>query len=463
MPIHLTDTATRSKRSFQPGDPSRVTLYVCGPTVYDRAHIGNFRPAVVFDTLFRLLRQTYGAEHVLYARNITDIDDKIIAKAVAGGEAMAAITARFEAIYQDDLRGLNVLPPSFEPHATAHVGDMIAMMQTLEAAGHAYAAPSGLFFSVASMADYGKLAQRPREEQLAAARTEAAPDKRDPADFALWKAAKPGEPEDALYDSPWGRGRPGWHIECSAMSAATLGETIDIHGGGLDLIFPHHENEIAQSECAHGKPFVRYWLHNGFLDFSGQKMSKSEGNVVLVNDLLKQWPGEVIRHALLSAHYRAPLDWTPDLLAQSRTTLNRLYGALRRVWDAVGAKPRTDALGVLAALHDDLNTPEAFAALSALAGEANSAADRGDRDGMAQARADLLASGALLGLLEQSPQDWEQGGDAELRARVEALIAQRLSARKAKDWAQADRIRDELGALGVEIMDGPTGTTWRKV
>jgi cysteinyl-tRNA synthetase len=287
------------------------------------------------------------------------------------------------------------------------------------------------------------------------------PDKRDPADFALWKFAKTGEPEDAIWDSPWGRGRPGWHIECSAMAAKHLGKTIDIHGGGIDLQFPHHENEIAQSECAHGEVMANYWLHNGFLDMGGEKMSKSLGNVVLMHDLLKQWPGEVLRFAMLSGHYRAPLDWTKDLLKQAKATLDRIYGALRRVWDADGGEARDT--GVLRALEDDLNTPEALAELSRLAGEANTAADQKDEAAMANAKANLLAAGKLLGLLTLTPKDWEQGGDNDENARIDALVQARVDARANKDWAEADRIRNELAAEGIEIMDGAGGSTWRRV
>ncbi|MEL6258570.1 MAG: cysteine--tRNA ligase [Pseudomonadota bacterium] len=461
MSIRLYNTLARSKQIFEPLNPDRVTMYVCGPTVYDRAHIGNFRPAVVFDTLFRLLRAEFGEAAVAYARNITDIDDKIITKALEAGVAMSDITLKYTDIYREDLAALNVLDPTYEPTATGHLSDMIEMMRTLEERGHAYATSSGLFFEVATMADYGKLSRRPRDEQIAGARVDVVEEKRDPADFALWKAAKPDEPEDAVYDSPWGPGRPGWHIECSAMSKAVLGETIDIHGGGIDLQFPHHENEIAQSECANGAPYVRFWMHNGFLDMGGEKMSKSLGNVVRLSDLKADWPGEVIRLALLSAQYRAPLDWTGDLLDQSRATLNRLYGALRRVWREADVDPQDT--GVRDALRDDLNTPEAFAALAKLAGDANTAADKSDFPAMGQAKADLLAAGALLGLLQSTPDDWEKGGDEDDRARIDALVQARIDARAARNWAEADKIRDDLAAEGIEIMDGPEGSTWRRM
>ena len=459
--IRLYNTPERAKQIFEPLNKSRVTLYVCGPTVHNRAHIGNFRPVIVFDTLFRLLRETYGADHVVYARNITDIEDKIIARCGELGVGRVELTRKYASIYADDGAALNALPPSIVPWATDHVDGMIEITAALIAKGHAYVGASGVWFSVPSMENYGRLSGRKPGDNEAGARVAVDPDKRDPADFALWKFAKPGEPDDAIWDSPWGRGRPGWHIECSAMARAHLGETIDIHGGGIDLVFPHHENEIAQSECAHGKLFARYWMHNGFLDMSGEKMSKSLGNVVMIGDLLEDWHGEVIRFAMLSAHYRAPLDWTTDLLKQSKTTLDRVYGALRRVWAAEGGSASHG--GVRAALSDDLNTPEALAVLAGLASAANTAADKGDTSAMEQARADLLAAGDLLGLLQMTPEAWEKGGDAGDTARIDALLEERLAARRAKDWARADAIRDQLAAEGVEIMDGPQGSTWRRI
>lgn len=461
MTIRLYDTAAREKRVFKPQDPKRVTMYVCGPTVYNYAHIGNARPPIVFDVLRRLLIRSYGAEAVVYARNITDIEDKIIKASLETGEPIADITKKFAGIYNDDTAALNVLPPSIEPWATGHVPEMIDMIGKLVRKGYAYVGKEGVWFSVKQMPDYGKLSGRKLEDNEAGARVEVDADKRDPADFALWKFAKPGEPEDAIWDSPWGRGRPGWHIECSAMAAKHLGKTIDIHGGGIDLQFPHHENEIAQSECAHGEVMANYWLHNGFLDMGGEKMSKSLGNVVLVHDLLQKWPGEVLRLAMLSGHYRAPLDWTEDLLKQAKTTLDRIYGALRRVWEADGGEARDT--GVVRALEDDLNTPEALAELSRLAGEANTAADQKDAAAMANAKANLLAAGKLLGLLTQSPKDWEQGSDEDGNARIDALVQARVDARANKDWAEADRIRNELAAEGIEIMDGAGGSTWRRV
>jgi len=461
MTLRIHDTAARKKRVFEPQDPRRITLYVCGPTVYNYAHIGNARPPVVFDVLRRLLMAKYGEDAVVYARNITDIEDKIIAAALETGEPISAITEKYAAIYNADIAALNVIPPSIEPWATAHVPEMIAIIEKLVRKEYAYVGKTGVWFSVPSMPDYGALSGRKPEDNEAGARVAVDEDKRDPSDFALWKFAKPGEPEDAIWDSPWGRGRPGWHIECSAMAEKHLGRTIDIHGGGVDLVFPHHENEIAQSECAHGEQLARYWMHNGFLDMGGEKMSKSLGNIVTVHDLLKDWPGEVLRLALLSAHYRAQLDWTEDLLKQAKATLDRIYGALRRVWEAEGGK--ATYRGVRNALEDDLNTPEALAALSAIASAANTAADQNDAEMMAATRADLLAAGQLLGLLTHTPKAWEQGESSDENARIDGLVQARVDARTAKDWAEADRIRKALAEEGVEIMDGPQGSTWRRV
>ena len=456
MDLRLHNTLTREKETFSPQNPQRVTMYVCGPTVYSYAHIGNARPPVAFDVLFRLLRERYGADHVVYAANITDVDDKIITAAAEAGKPIAEITALYERIYREDMGALGVIEPTFRPHATEHVGGMIEIIETLVEKGHAYEGQNGVLFHVPSMADYGKLSGRSRDDMVAGARVEVDGGKKDPADFALWKAAKPGEPPEARWPSPWGEGRPGWHIECSAMAKAVLGETLDIHAGGLDLIFPHHENEIAQSECAHGKPMARYWLHNGFLSMDSEKMSKSLGNVKLVHDLLKEWDGETLRLALMSGHYRQPLDFTASLLTQSKATLDRLYNALRRMdvdADEVGAPH-----GLMAALCDDLNTPLALAELAALATEANKA----EPFEWPRLKGQMLAAGALLGLLQQDPEDWARG-DASEAERIDALVAGRVAARKAKDFAEADRIRKELAAEGIEIMDGPEGSTWRRV
>lgn len=456
MDLFLTNTLTRTKDLFTPADPKRVTMYVCGPTVYNPAHLGNFRPPVVFDTLFRLLRHLYGPEHVVYARNYTDIDDRIIAKANAAGVSIASVTEPLARLYQTNGDALNVLRPTYEPRATDHVDGMIALTQRLIDCGCAYTVGSGVYFCVAADSDYGKLSRRNQDDLLAGARVDGEDDKRSPSDFALWKAAKPGEPS---WAAPFGAGRPGWHIECSAMIAATLGETIDIHAGGVDLIFPHHENEIAQSESDTGKPLARFWLHNGFLDMNGVKMSKSLGNVVLVNDLLHQWHGEAIRLGLLSAHYRAPLDFTDDLLAQSRASLHRLYGALMRL-EAVEAAQRGTPPALVEALCDDLNTPKAMAVLADLATAANTAKKPA---AMAEAKADLLHAGALFGVLAKSPQAWFQHGDPAEIAEIERLVAERSEARAAKDWGAADALRARLANMGVDVLDGPTGSSWRRL
>jgi cysteinyl-tRNA synthetase len=434
--IRLHDTMSREKRVFAPADPDRVTMYVCGPTVYNRAHIGNARPAVVFDTLARLLRHVYGPEALVYARNVTDVDDKIIDAARSEGVAPSVITDRFERHYNDDMAALGVEPPSIAPHATEHVPNMIAMISGLIDAGNAYEADGHVLFHVPSDPDYGALGRRDRDAMIAGARVEVASYKKDPADFVLWK---PSSPEMIGWESPWGRGRPGWHIECSAMIEAHLGLTIDIHGGGLDLIFPHHENELAQSRCAHaGSPLARYWMHNGFLSMAdGEKMSKSLGNVVSVGDLLGQGhKGEVLRLALLSAHYRQPLEWSTQLIAQSKATLDRLY---RSAGEAVAGQLDK---GVVDALADDLNTPLALARLSAIEDSAS-----------------LRASAALLGLLGESGTDWFQGKQDE---GVEALISARAEAKQRRDFAEADRIRAELASQGILLEDSPAGTTWRR-
>ena len=453
MPIRLSDTLAGEKRIFVPRDKSRVTMYLCGPTVYSTAHIGNFRPPVVFDTLFRLLRRAYGEANVLFARNFTDIDDKIIEAANQRGEPISDVTAHFTARYLADSAALNILPPTFSPTATGHVDEMLRLIGALVDRGHAYATANGVNFHVPSMPNYGRLSGRSQSDLRVGARVEADDTKRDPADFALWKAAKPGEP---AWDSPWGAGRPGWHIECSAMIEAVLGSPIDIHMGGQDLIFPHHENEIAQSECAHGRPLANYWLHNGFLSMASEKMSKSLGNVVKVNELLVSYPGEVIRFALLSAHYRAPLDWTDDLLKQARATLDRIYNALRRVAHIKATPMQPQA--VLDALCDDLNTPEALAAFSGLATALNKAESQ---DEQAALKGELLAAADLLGLLNTDPEVWARGDQGEAM-RIDALIAQRLAARKAKNFAESDRLRDSLAAEGIEIMDSASGSTWRR-
>ena len=456
MPLQLYNTATRRKEIFEPIDPDNVRVYVCGPTVYDLAHIGNARPVIVFDVLFRLLRRHYGEAHVRYVRNITDIDDKINAAAKANGESIRELTERTAAAFHQDVAALNCLPPTVEPRATEHIPRIIHMIETLIASEHAYRAESHVLFSIASDPDYGKLSGRPRDEMIAGARVEIAPYKKDPADFVLWKPSPPDLPG---WDSPWGRGRPGWHIECSAMSEAHLGDSFDIHGGGLDLIFPHHENEIAQSTCAHdGAPFARYWLHNGFVTLEGEKMAKSVGNVRTIRAVLAEAPGEAARHAMLMSHYRDPLDWTGDRLEQAKHTLDRFYLGLRGV---AAIEPDGSALshGVAAALDDDLNTPLALVALHDLLGELNRAVSDADK---AELKGALLAGGAMLGLLQQDPDTWLQG-DSDQSAEIDALIAQRLASRAAKNFPEADRIRTELAMRGILLEDKPGGKTeWRR-
>jgi cysteinyl-tRNA synthetase len=475
LSLVLYNTLRRAKETFVPRDLERIGMYVCGPTVYDRAHIGNARPVIVFDALYRLLRRRYGADHVAYVRNITDVDDKINAAAKANGEPIEALTARTTQAFHEDIAALNVLPPDVEPRATAHIGEMIAMIALLIARGHAYVAEGHVLFEVASDPSYGKLSNRSREEMIAGARVEIAPYKKDPADFVLWKPSVPDLPG---WDSPWGRGRPGWHIECSAMSRKHLGETIDIHGGGVDLVFPHHENEVAQSECAHGAPFARFWVHNGFLTVNGEKMSKSLGNFITIEDALRLAPGEVIRAFMLGTHYRQPIDWTEDALKQARAALDRFYTALRNAAD-VAAEPGTVDPEVDAALDDDLNTPLALQALHRLAGELNKATAASEQ---ARFKASLLASGDLLGLLQVDPETWFKGnvvsGAGALRAgaatiagsitvssevkEIDRLIAERNAARQRKDFAAADRIRAELAAQGIVLEDKAGTTTWRR-
>jgi cysteinyl-tRNA synthetase len=434
--IRLYDTLTRQKRDFVPADPKRITMYVCGPTVYGRAHVGNARPAVVFDTLARLIRHEFGADSLVYARNVTDVDDKIIAAAEAEGVEPSIITERYEQHYLEDMRALGVRDPDLAPHATQEIGPMIAMIEKLVAGEYAYVAQGHVLFDVTKDPAYGILSHRDREQMIAGARVEVAPYKRDPADFVLWK---PSAADVIGWDSPWGRGRPGWHLECSAMIATHLGETIDIHGGGLDLVFPHHENEIAQSRCAHGgAALARYWVHNGFVDMGSEKMSKSLGNIVTPAELLAQGHrGETLRLALLSAHYRSPLPWTEALIDQSKTILDRLY---RTAGDAAPGQIDRE---VVEALSDDLNTPAALARLQAIDDAAT-----------------LSASAGLLGLLSESADKWFRGGADDVA--IEDRIAERAAAKKTRDFATADRIRDELKADGIVLEDGPSGTTWRR-
>jgi cysteinyl-tRNA synthetase len=456
VPLTLYNTLTRRKEVFEPIDPARVRMYVCGPTVYDFAHIGNARPAIVFDVLYRLLRHHYGAEHVTYVRNITDIDDKINKAARDNHETIRDVTERTAKAYHEDVAALGNLSPSQEPRATEHVPKMIAIIETLIAGGHAYVAEGHVLFSVGSMKDYGKLSRRSQDELLAGARIDVAPYKRDPGDFVLWKPSTPDLPG---WESPWGRGRPGWHIECSAMAETFLGETFDIHGGGLDLIFPHHENEIAQSECAHGgKPLARHWMHNAFVNFEGEKMSKSLGNFRTIRDVLAQAPGEAARYAMLTAHYRDPIDFTAERLHQAKQNLDRYYLALRGVEAVAPVAGSILPDPVRAALEDDLNTPLALSALHELLTELNKASDRGTK---ARLKSALLSAGLVLGLLQQDPEAWLRGdGDG---AEIESVIAARNAARKARNFTEADRIRADLALKGIVLEDKPDGTTlWRR-
>jgi len=455
------NTLTRSKDPFEPIDPGHVRMYVCGPTVYDRAHIGNARPVVVFDTLYRLLKRTY--PRVTYARNITDVDDKINARAKESGRSIREITEETAGWYHDDMAALNALPPDVEPRATEHIAEMIALISVLVEKGHAYAAEGHVLFSVASMPDYGALSRRSRDEMIAGARVEVAPYKKDPGDFVLWKPSTDDLPG---WESPWGRGRPGWHIECSAMSGKYLGTSFDIHGGGQDLVFPHHENEIAQSTCAHGAgTFARYWMHNGYLMVDGEKMSKSLGNFFTVHDLLDKAPGEAIRLTLLATHYHQPLNWTDDGLAQAKQTLDRFYGALGKVEDVApdDAAAEPFLAPVLEALNDDLNTPAAIAAMHDIVTRLNKAEGRKEPAALKSA---LLQAGGLMGLLAASPEDWRRGAGVPTSglddAAIEAMVAARTAARAARDFAEADRLRRELAEAGILLEDGAGGTLWRR-
>ena len=456
MDIRLYNNLHRRLEAFSPLDPQRVTMYLCGPTVYNYVHIGNARGPVVFDVLAKMLRRRY--PRLVYARNITDVDDKINAAALEQGVPISTITDKFTAVYRDDMARLGVAPQDVEPHATAHIGEIITMIETLISSGHAYAADGHVLFSVASFPDYGKLSRRPVDEMLAGARVEVAPYKRDPGDFVLWK---PSPPELPGWESPWGIGRPGWHIECSAMAATHLGDTIDIHAGGVDLQFPHHENELAQSTCAHGgKVFARFWLHNGMLNFGGTKMSKSLGNVSVLHELLGSQPPEALRYALLSAQYRQPLDWSDALIDQCIRTLDRLYGTLRDLADVTATAIDGLPTAVEAALCDDLNTPAVLAELSRLAGEARIATDESKKQRL---KGELLAAGEILGLLQQDPAAWfSRGGNADEDSRIQAIVDERNAAKKARDFTRADALRDQLAREGVLLEDTAQGVRWRR-
>jgi len=460
--IRLYNTLTRSKEPLRTERPGRVTMYVCGPTVYNYAHIGNARPAVVFDVLARLLRHDY--REVIYARNFTDVDDKINAAAAACGLPISALTDRYIAAYHEDMQALGVLTPDLEPRVTEHIPAIIEFVQTLIARGHAYVEQGHVLFHVPSYPAYGQLSGRRTEDMLAGARVEVAPYKRDPMDFVLWKPSTPDLPG---WESPWGRGRPGWHIECSAMIGQHLGHTIDIHGGGQDLVFPHHENEIAQGTCAHGLLYCRTWVHNSFVTVDGRKMSKSLGNVLLVRDLLDQAPGEAIRVALLSTHYRRPLDWTEQRLRAARQTLTRFYESLSTAAHTAVLPQAEPDPAVLAALRNDLNVPGALARLHVLLTELDDAETDAQR---AQAKSVLLASSAILGLLQQPP----RAALAALRPaasircaqspegiRIETLVAEREQARRDRNFAKADALREQLEAAGFVVTDTPTGPLLR--
>jgi len=450
MELKLYDTLTREKRAFAPLDPANVRMYVCGPTVYDYAHIGNARPVIVFDVLYRLLRHLYGPEHVKYVRNITDVDDKINARAAERGISIRELTEETYANFKSDVQALGCMPPTVEPRATEHIEEMKTLIERLVREGHAYVAEGHVLFNVPSMPDYGQLSKRPLDEMIAGARVEVAPYKKDAQDFVLWKPSKPGDPawpSPCSIDVP---GRPGWHIECSAMSWKHLGETFDIHGGGIDLVFPHHENEIAQSRCAFHTPVMaNYWMHNGFLQVEGEKMSKSLGNFVTIHELLKDWPGEVVRFAMLQTHYRQPINWTVAGLRDAQKVLDHWYVLTAECEPGYVCSDAVDAL------LDDLNTPKAFAALHELRAES--------AKGAKPAAACLKASGQLIGLLQHRAEEWSSFRPASMEideAAVARLIEARAAARKAKDFKESDRIRDELTSMGVVLKDSKEGTTW---
>jgi len=450
MELKLYDTLTREKRVFTPLDPARVRMYVCGPTVYDLAHIGNARPVIVFDVLFRLLRYIYGKEQVTYVRNVTDVDDKINARAAERAITIGQLTKETYEIFRSDVQALGCLDPTYEPRATEYIEPMKELIERLLKSDHAYVAENNILFHVPSMKDYGRLSNRSLDEMIAGARVEVAPYKKDPQDFVLWKPSKPGEP---AWPSPGGiktPGRPGWHIECSAMSWKHLGETFDIHGGGIDLVFPHHENEIAQSRCAfHAPVMANFWMHNGFLQVEGEKMSKSLGNFVTIHELLRDWPGEVVRATMLQTQYRQPISWTVAGLREAQKNLDHWYELTADV------RPGYLCADVLDALYDDLNTPRAFAALHELRSEA--------AKGSKSATEGLKASAYLIGLLQLPADDWRAFRPASVsidETKIVNLIEARAAARAAKDFKESDRIRDELAAMGVVLKDSKDGTTW---
>ena len=458
QPLLLYNTLKREKQVFEPQDPERVTLYVCGPTVYNFAHIGNARPPVVFDLLHRILSLRY--PNVIYARNITDVDDKINAAAAEQNVPIDVISKRYSDAYHQDMAALGIGNPSIEPRATDHIPPMINMISRLIESGHAYEADGHVLFSVESFPDYGLLSRRDINEMKAGARIEVSDFKKHPGDFVLWKPSVEPQPG---WDSPWGWGRPGWHLECSVMSEQHLGETIDIHGGGQDLVFPHHENEIAQSVCAHGgKTFARYWMHNGFVTVKKSKMSKSLGNPLVIQELLKHHAGEVLRYLLLSAHYRQPLDWSEETLTRIQRTVDRIYCVLRDVQNKFGPLSAADTppADFMSALHDDLNTPEALAVLNK---QSRTLANADTVESAQLAAGDFLASAALIGLFQQDPQVWLTGDTEGLDdALIDQLIEERNTARAEKNFARSDEIRDQLQDMGITLEDVADGTRWRR-
>lgn len=457
--IYLHNTLKRRKEKFVPFDCSNVRMYVCGPTVYDRAHLGNAKTPVTFDVLFRLLRHVYGAEHVTYVSNITDVDDKILNKHKETGKSIREITEQTYQWYIDDMDKLNVMAPDYRPRATKYIDEMIELVRLLLANGHAYEASGHVLFSVDSMPGYGYLSGRSMKEMLAGARIEIADYKKNPADFILWKPSEPGQPG---WNSPWGYGRPGWHLECSAMSSKLLGDSFDIHGGGSDLIFPHHENECAQSLCAHPhSKFAQYWVHSGMLMVDGVKMSKSLGNFYTIDQVLEKAPAEALRLLFLTTHYHQPFNFTFEGLAQAKATLDKFYNALLRVKDVPAAEEAADER-VVAALADDLNTPLALTYLHEITNALNKAETENEQ---ARLKGRLLAAAGLLGLLWQNPESWFKSGIANGgldAASIEAKIAERVAAKKNKDYALADKIRNELKEQGIILEDTPSGTTWKK-
>jgi len=457
-PLRLYNTLKRKKQVFVPQDPNRVTLYACGPTVYNYAHIGNARPAVIFDLLYKLLSSRY--PKVVYARNITDVDDKINAAAADQNVSIDVISNRYSEAYHSDMAALGVGLPSIEPRATEHIPQMIHMIERLVESGHAYEAEGHVLFSVESFKGYGSLSGRDVNEMMAGARVEVADFKRHPGDFVLWKPSVDPLPG---WDSPWGWGRPGWHMECSVMAEQHLGDTIDIHGGGQDLVFPHHENEIAQSVCAHGgKIFANYWMHNGFVTVNKRKMSKSLGNTLVVHELLKHTKGEVLRYLLLSAHYRQPLDWSDETLTRVQRTVDRVYGVIRDASEKYGSLQAADSPSdeFMSALLDDLNTPEALAALN---NEAKRLANADNAESAQQAGGNLLAAGGLIGLFQQDPQSWLAGDTEGLDdVLIDQLIEERNMSRKEKNFAHADEIRDQLQEVGITLEDVAGATRWRR-